>query len=79
MQNKNNEPFLYVYPAKERGKIKRVVSNKFNIDRYTTLYLQNLSKYDTIVNELISNQKIVYSDNLTGTEFNQIKKERGRF
>ena len=73
----NKNPFLYVYPAKEKGKIKRAVSDKYTADRYTTLYLTKVSKYDTIIIDLLSQQKIVYSDNLTGTEFTQIKKERG--
>jgi len=39
--------------------------------------LTKVSKYDTIIIDLLSQQKIVYSDNLTGTEFTQIKTERG--
>ena len=73
----NKNPFLYVYPAKEKGKIKRAVSDKYAADRYTTLYLTKVSKYDTIIIDLLSQQKIVYSDNLTGTEFTQVKTERG--
>ena len=73
----NKNPFLYVYPAKERGKIKRAVSDKFMTDKLSTLYLTKVTKYDSIVIELLNNSKVTYSDNLTGTEFNQIKKERG--
>ena len=32
---------------------------------------------NVIYEKLLNNSKITYSDNLTGTEFNQIKKERG--
>ena len=75
----DNMPFLYVYPAKDRGKIKRAVTDKYTNDKFTTLYLTKVAKYDTIIMDLLDNKKIVFSDNLTGTEFYQIKKERGRF
>ena len=76
----NNEPFLYIYPAtKDNTNIKRVVTDKYSIDRYTTTYLTDLCRYDNIVVELIKNNKICYSDNLSGTEFEQIKKERGGY
>ena len=75
-----NEPFLYIYPAtKDNSNIKRVVSDKYSIDRYTTTYLTDLCWYDNIVVELIKNNKICYSDNLSGTEFEQIRKERGAY
>ena len=74
----NNEPFLYIYPAtKDNANIKRVVTDKYSIDRYTTTYLTDLCRYDNIVVELIKNNKICFSDNLSGTEFEQIRKERG--
>lgn len=71
--------FLYVYPHTGKSFIKRVVSDKFTTDKYTTLYLENLTYYDKLVNMLLSQNKVVYSDNLSGTEFNQIKKERSKW
>ena len=71
--------FLYVYPYTGKSFIKRVVSDKFSVDKFTTLFLDNLTYYDKIVNMLLGQNKIVFSDNLSGTEFNQIKKERGKF
>lgn len=75
------KPFLYIMPdtKTERKRPKRIVSQDFTTDKYTTLYLTNLTKYDTLVLELLEQKKVVFSDNLTGTEFYQIKKERGRF
>lgn len=77
----NSEPFLYIMPntKERRANIKRVVTDKFTTNRYATLYLTTLSRYDTLVLELLENKKVTFSDNLTGTEFYQIKKERGRF
>ena len=63
--------------TKDNANIKRVVTDKYSIDRYTTTYLTDLCRYDNIVVELIKNNKICYSDNLSGTEFEQIRKERG--
>lgn len=76
----DKEPFLFIYPStKTNNKIKRIVSDKFSTNRYVTFYLTPLSEYDKLVIELLDNKKITYSDNLTGTEFEQIKKERGRY
>ena len=77
---KPKEPFLYIYPCtKEKKDIKRRITDKFTTDRYTTMKLTTVLKYDTLIMELINQKKIVYSDNLTGTEFNQIKKEKGGY
>lgn len=73
----NNQIFLYVYPYTGNKDIKRKVTNKFSYDKYTTQFLSNLTKFDKYVIMLLSQSKIVYSDNLTGTEFQQIKRERG--
>lgn len=74
-------PFLYVYPVgnKEDNSVKRRISDKYTTDKYTTLYLTKLTKYDNLLIELLDNNKVCFSDNLTGTEFFQIKKERGKF
>lgn len=77
LSNEKNEPFLYVYPYTKDRVIKRKVSDKFSIDKMTTLYLSFLTKYDKLVKDLINEKKIVFSDNLTGTEFYQTLKEKG--
>ena len=81
LKTENNEPFIFVYPSTKdiRGKIKRIISTDYTTDRFTTKYLTELTKYDSLMLNLINNDKVVFSDNLTGTEFYQIKKERGRF
>lgn len=74
-------PFLFVYPVgdDEDKKVKRVISDEFSTDKYTTLYLTKVAKFDSIVIELLKDRKVCFSDNLTGTEFFQIEKERGKF
>lgn len=70
-------PFLFVYPAKNKT-CKRIVSDKFSLDKFTTNYLTELTKYDKIIIDLISQKRIAFSDNLTGTEFYQMIRERGK-
>ena len=80
LEDKDKQLVLYVYPyTKETPKNIRVVSDKFSVDRLTTYQLTNLTKGDILVNRLLAERKICFSDNLTGTEFFQIKKERGFF
>lgn len=81
LKTENNEPFIFVYPATKdtKGKIKRVITTDYTTDRLTTKYLTEITKYDSLMLNLINNDKVVFSDNLTGTEFYQIKKERGKF
>lgn len=68
---------LYVYPATNTSKCKRVISSIFTTDIMTTPYLKPLTKYDKVIIDLLDSNKIVYSDNLTGTEFNNIIKQKG--
>lgn len=79
LKDEEKNVFLYCYPSSEKSKYDRKVTDKHDIDKYTTLYLTPITRYDNLIIELLNNNKIVFSDNLTGTEFNQIKKERGRF
>ena len=71
--------FLYVYPYTGKTKIKRIVTEKFSKEKFTTLFLDALTYYDNIIIMLLKQEKVVFSDNLTGTEFYQIKKERSRY
>ena len=79
LKDTNKNIFLYCYPATEKSKYDRIVTDKHNINKLSTLYLSDVTKYDSLIIELLNNNKIVFSDNLTGTEFNQIKKERGKY
>lgn len=77
----NKERFLYVSdaPLTKPQHIKRVVTDTFTTSRYATYYLTEKTRYDTIIMELLAQHKVFFSSNLTGTEFWQIKKERGKF
>ena len=66
--------FLYVYPAKDYEKANRIISDKYIRDVRYTAHLTHLLKYDSIVMDLMQKNRIEYSDNLCGTEFNNLRK-----
>lgn len=77
----NREPYIFIYPYKYVDKIKPT-------DRYFTdtvemtniCHSANLTKRlscDIIISELYRLNRLCYSDNLTGTEFEFIRTERG--
>ena len=73
------ETLLYVYPATKNipKNCKRIVTDDFTSNPLATYNLTDLLKYDSIIMDMIKNKKITFSDNLCGTEFTQIKKEKG--
>lgn len=78
LTNENNEPFLYVYPNPlHPEKYTRVLTDRFDTRRLVSYNLNNITKYDNIILLLYKQNKVVFSDNLTATEFYQTIKERG--
>lgn len=73
------ETLLYVYPATKNipKNCKRIVTDDFTSNPLATYNLTDLLKYDSMIMDMIKNKKITFSDNLCGTEFTQIKKEKG--
>lgn len=74
MRGEDKLPFLYVYPAKNYENADRIISDKYIRDRRYTKKLTPLFKYDNIVMGLMAQGRLEYSDNLCGTEFNNIMK-----
>lgn len=79
--DENGEPYIFVYPFKDTNNIDKN-------DRYFTdtiemtnichsVNLTNVLTCDKIINELYKLNRVCYSDSLTGTEFELIRKERG--
>ena len=74
------EPFLFIHSANYKPKTtKRVVTTDFTFDKYATEFLTTLTKFDDLVIDLIQKGKVCYGDDLDGTEFNDIRKIRGRY
>lgn len=53
----------------------RIVSNKIYEDNYATTWFYPLNDYERIFFKLIEQDKIAFSDNLTGSEFKQCLRE----
>lgn len=75
--------FMYVYPYTRKTEPKypnnsRIITDKleFYVNPLITNELTDNLICDTLIKEVLAGGKIVYSDSLTGTEFNIIMKER---
>ena len=83
LQDKTGNYLIYVKPhtTEIKGREKtRIITDQFSLNLFHShRFLTDLYKYDTIILTLLVNDKIVYSDNLTGTEFKRLLKERGYF
>ena len=71
----NNEYTLYVYPSTSPRNIQRVISAEYSTSFYVTNRLMKDRKIEKFIGQLLILNKIAYSDNLTGTEFNNIKEK----
>lgn len=64
--------FVYIYPNTTGRKIRRVITNIFNVDPMITNGLNPRIKAECLISECFRTGKVCYSDNLTGTDFKQI-------
>lgn len=74
---------IYVKPhttdIKDRAKT-RIITDQFSLNLlHSHRFLPDLYKYDMIILTYLVNDKLVFSDNLTGTEFKRLLKQRGYF
>lgn len=78
LRDKEDTILLYVYPyTGDRLKVTRRITKEYDLSPYVTVKLDKVTKYDEIVRNLINNKKVAFSDNLTGTDFYNVIKERG--
>ena len=73
IQNKAKQLLLLCAPA-EKETAKRIVSDKINGDPWATTRLLPLTNGDEVVIDLLRRGKLVFANNLTGTDFNSIMK-----
>lgn len=80
VKGKENIPYIAVYPytKSDISQFDRIISDKLYLTRNYSNNLTVLCKYDRLLIDLINTGKIQFSDNLTGTEFYRILKERGK-
>lgn len=78
LRSKEDEILLFVYPyTGDRKKVQRRITDEYDLSPLITVKLEKVTKYDEIVKSLIDNKKVAFSDNLTGTDFYNVLKERG--
>lgn len=70
----NNEggQYVYVYPFTFKRNIKRKITDKFSSDPFVTATFNPRINAEMIMQDLIKTKKICYSDNLTGSDFEQV-------
>lgn len=68
--------FVFVYPHSGRRQISRKITNVFSADPLTTTSLNVKIKAEEKMRELINSGKICYSDNLTGSDFENVLNNR---
>lgn len=74
----DNKTFTCLFVERKTSDIKRdtrVYTNRARVNPYCTLKFKRTYPIDDIIQACISKGYIIYSDNLTGNEFNQILKE----
>ena len=74
-QEKSNNVCWYVQPKTTEVQPKtRVISNIYNIDPWYSMTFRDLTPNEKQAVEILFNDQVCYSDNLTGTEFINIMK-----
>ena len=67
---------VYIYPRTTSRRIDRKICDTFSDDIYTTRYFRN-NRPEMRIRELIQNEKVVYSDNLTASDFQNVYAQMG--
>lgn len=68
---------LYAYPNTKRRKLDRVLTHEFNESRFTSRHLNDNIRPEKLIKFLLQENKICFSDNLTGSDFIQILNTMG--
>lgn len=68
---------LYVYPCTTNRHVKRVITEEFAINRLQSPRLYDNIKAEKMIKDLMHQNKICFSDNLTGGDFEQVMKNMG--
>lgn len=65
--------FVYIYPdTGVKRKIRRKITNIFNVDPFVTNGLRGDIKAEVLIAECFRKGKVCFSDNLTGTDFKNV-------
>lgn len=75
--SKTGDLCVFVYPFTGNREINRIISQTFSLDYLTSSKLYDNIPVESKIKNLISINKICYSDNLTGSDFQNILKTIG--
>lgn len=64
--------FVYVYPFTYKRNIRRIITDRFSTSPFITKKFNSKIHAEVLMQELIKNGKVCYSDNLTGSDFEQV-------
>lgn len=64
--------FIYVYPFSYKRKIRRIITEKFSTDPLITSKFNPKINAEVLMQNLIKMGKVCFSDNLTGSDFEQV-------
>jgi hypothetical protein len=67
---------VYIYPRTTNRKIPRLITDTFSDDWLTTRYFKD-TRPENRIRELTANEKVVFSDNLTASDFKNIYSQMG--
>lgn len=67
--------FVYIYPNTKDRKIRRTVTDVFNVDPFITNGLNGKIPAEQVIAECFRKGKVCFSDNLTGTDFKNVLKQ----
>ena len=68
--------FVYVYPYTYKRNITRKITDRFSTDPFITSTFNHKINAEVLMQDLIEHKKICFSDNLTGSDFEQVLKSR---
>ena len=77
INRKNGGQIIFVYPYTKTRNIRRVITMSFSDDPFTTFGLSDKIYGEKIIKTLLKDKKVCYSDNQTGTDFEQVLLNRG--
>lgn len=67
---------VYVYPKTTNRKIDRIITDKFSDAFLVTRYWRDI-RPEMYIRDAIANKRVVYSDNLTASDFNSVMDQMG--
>ena len=76
VENETGGQFVYVYPFTNKRNIRRIITDRFSTNPFVTSQFNPKINAEVMMKELLKDNKVCFSDNLTGSDFEQILQRR---